>query len=235
MPAGVVVPAHAGLECSDRAADACAVSASDDRKLSVATYLDEMRRPNLQAGCLRNEAPKRTRGAMKGDRPMTIDCSGGKPLGLDAAALVLLAASQARPRARTGRDARLAAICLRLHGAECYSAYRVPRLPCREHDRVWCQNIGLRPAPRTRGRVTPADLRGLRRASARCAGGHHWRYAEPCLTEHDGLLPQFSADGRVKSVLEILINRTTPGLFVRHRIVAQRSHAMARSLAMRRP
>ena len=31
--------------CSDRAADACAVSASDDRKLSVATYLDEMRRP----------------------------------------------------------------------------------------------------------------------------------------------------------------------------------------------
>ena len=45
MPAGVVVPAQAGLERSDRAADACAVSASDDRKLSVATYLDEMRRP----------------------------------------------------------------------------------------------------------------------------------------------------------------------------------------------
>ena len=39
MPAGVVVPAQAGLECSERAADACAVSASDDRKLSVATYL----------------------------------------------------------------------------------------------------------------------------------------------------------------------------------------------------
>ena len=86
MPAGVVVPAQAGLECSERAADACAVSASDDRKLSVATYLAFHEKADLQAGCLRNEAPKRTRGAMKGDRPMTIDCSGGKPLGLDAAA-----------------------------------------------------------------------------------------------------------------------------------------------------
>jgi len=71
MPAGVVVPAHAGLECSDRAADACAVSASDDRKLSVATYLAFHEKADLQAGCLRNEAPERTRGAMKGDRPMT--------------------------------------------------------------------------------------------------------------------------------------------------------------------
>src|ERR1017187_9876009 len=30
-----------------------------------------MRRPASKWGCLRNEAPRRTRGAMKGDRPMT--------------------------------------------------------------------------------------------------------------------------------------------------------------------
>src|ERR1035441_2700637 len=30
-----------------------------------------MRRPASKWGCLRNEAPRRTQGAMKGDRPMT--------------------------------------------------------------------------------------------------------------------------------------------------------------------
>jgi hypothetical protein len=39
MPAGVVGPAQSRVEFSERAADACAVSASDDRLLSVATYL----------------------------------------------------------------------------------------------------------------------------------------------------------------------------------------------------
>jgi hypothetical protein len=96
MPAGVVVPAQAGLECSARAADACAVSASDDRKLSVATYLDEMRRPISKRDASRNEAPKHTRGAMKGDRPMTKHSKSlpeAKP-----------PKSQARNRERDGND-----------------------------------------------------------------------------------------------------------------------------------
>jgi hypothetical protein len=42
-------------------------------------------------------------------------------------------------------------------------------------------------------------------ASARRPGGHDSRHARPCFTEHDRPLPQFVADGRVESVLEILI------------------------------
>jgi len=37
--------------------------------LRITHQLDEMRRPASKAGCLQNEAPTRTRGAMKGDRP----------------------------------------------------------------------------------------------------------------------------------------------------------------------
>jgi hypothetical protein len=45
----------------------------------------------------------------------------------------------------------------------------------------------------------------VRRIPLRRAGGHDSRYARPRVAEHDGPLPQFGADGRVKSVLEILI------------------------------
>jgi hypothetical protein len=40
-------------------------------------------------------------------------------------------------------------------------------------------------------------------ASARRPGGHDSRHARPCFTEHDRPLPQFVADRRVESVLEI--------------------------------
>jgi len=45
-------------------------------------------------------------------------------------------------------------------------------------------------------------------ASAGRAGGDHSRYARPCFTEHDGSIPQLVANGRVKSVLEVLIRRS---------------------------